>query len=141
MKHFTKDGHLDGNGIALYADALRKDRVEWLPTAVRRHVNGCAHCLHAAVEVYQIAAQTDYSDLPTHPGLSARPARRARWRWITALFFLGALVALWWMIGRVNYRTFAPAGAPVDTTLQAPPPSLPDTPPTDSAVLAPDSLR
>lgn len=141
MRFFTHEGHLDDNGIALYADALRADRIEWLPTAVRRHVDGCVQCLHEAVEVYQITAQIDYSDLPSHPSLSARPSRRTRWRWITALFFLGALVALWWMLGRVNYRTFAPTDAPVDTAGQTLPPTVADSLPVDTAVRQADSLR
>lgn len=42
--YFGPDGHLNDNGIALYADALMLDRVDDLPANVRSHVEDCVVC-------------------------------------------------------------------------------------------------
>lgn len=54
---FNNEGHLNEEGISLYADALMNDSVEELPASLKAHVEECLHCKSEIIEVYELSKE------------------------------------------------------------------------------------
>ena len=74
MKTFFKNGHLTDEGIALYSEALRLDKIKQLPKSVHEHITMCDACHLEAMALYAIIAEKDYKSLGNHPFFEKQPA-------------------------------------------------------------------
>ncbi|MEM1319357.1 MAG: hypothetical protein AAGG75_03825 [Bacteroidota bacterium] len=113
MKYFNKDGHLNDQGIALYVDALRKNRVEQLPDEVVDHIENCLLCHQKAIDLYAIMEASGYSEADRHPSLEPQPARRIALRpyWLPAAVAAAVLLVL--SVIFLTQKDLAPAAGPV----------------------------
>ncbi len=77
-KLFNVDGHLSEEGIAIWVDALQYQKTGALPEKVKEHVENCALCKSAVVELYSVIGQED-RPLSEHPyfGGTDHQTRRA----------------------------------------------------------------
>src|SRR5512135_559190 len=69
--HFGERGHLNEEGVALYVDALRLERTERLPEALRAHVAGCQECRANVTGLYSLLENRPIDS--SHPTLGTRP--------------------------------------------------------------------
>ena len=70
MNYFNDKGHLTDEALSIYAEALKLDRQEQLPEALRGHLDSCLHCQEQAMALYSLIAGQDYSELGPHPTFS-----------------------------------------------------------------------
>ena len=70
--HFDEHGHLNEEGVALYVDALKLERTNRLPEAIRAHVAGCQECRVNVTGLFSLLAEEPLTG--SHPTLE-KPAR------------------------------------------------------------------
>ncbi|MBK8705206.1 MAG: hypothetical protein IPN33_17650 [Saprospiraceae bacterium] len=119
MNYFDQHGHLTDEGIARYAEALRQDAVDKLPSAIVQHIEQCEPCHGQALDLYALIADADYSALGALPA----PQATVRRLWVVRAAAAAVFVMLSWLA----YRLSVPAPptppvvkveTPVDTTSQ-----------------------
>jgi hypothetical protein len=66
-RFFDETGHLDGEAVALYVDALKLDRFRDLPSTLQEHVQSCQHCKMEITGLFSMIAKEDYSKVGSHP--------------------------------------------------------------------------
>lgn len=54
LNSYFKEGHLQDEALALFADALLLNKVESLPLAIRNHVEDCQQCKIEIMALYEI---------------------------------------------------------------------------------------
>ncbi len=59
MKLFDDNSHLNEEGVALYVDAMKLDKIEQLPEPVLEHVSDCAMCMLEIEELFQLLEDAD----------------------------------------------------------------------------------
>ncbi len=100
--HFDERGHLDEEGVALYVDALRLERTERLPEAVRAHVAGCQECRANVTGLYSLLADEPIEN--SHPTLGSQPGEphrlQAIYRIAAVAFAAIGVAALVYFLGR-----------------------------------------
>jgi len=64
---FESNTHLTEEGIALYVDALKLNRLDELPDDVREHVADCQACKRHVTGLYSLLADEDYRSVGRHP--------------------------------------------------------------------------
>ncbi len=64
---FENGGHLTGEGVSLYVDALKMGRIGDLPPTVLEHVQGCQQCKEEITGLYALLSREDYSTVGRHP--------------------------------------------------------------------------
>jgi hypothetical protein len=64
---FSANNHLSENGIALYVDAIKLERIDSLPAAIVHHVEGCEECKMQIMEVTELLANEQYDKTMDHP--------------------------------------------------------------------------
>lgn len=135
LNYFDQHGHLTDEGIARYAEALRQDAVDKLPSAMVQHIEQCESCHGQALDLYALIADADYSALGALPA----PQATVRRLWVVRAAAAAVFVMLSWLV----YRLSAPAPStqpvvkvetPVDTIREDSPgriaqPDKPATPP------------
>ena len=67
MNYFSPEGHLNDSGIALYADAIKLNKIAQLPDNFKSHVDSCTICQHQLVDFSAIMTDVDQSDIKQHP--------------------------------------------------------------------------
>ncbi|MEZ4888482.1 MAG: hypothetical protein R3E32_27390 [Chitinophagales bacterium] len=65
--YFDSDGHLTTIARAMYADAMKLDKVTQLPDSVQEHTNVCNYCSSLIVVLFDAIEGIDYQDLAPHP--------------------------------------------------------------------------
>lgn len=92
---FTEHRHLTDEGIALYVDALRWERVENLPDDMRIHVEKCERCQQQIVESHELMKAIPVDRSIRHPFFDSRmrePIVRYTPYRIAAVFAIAALL-------------------------------------------------
>lgn len=129
-----ESGHLSHEGVALYVDALKLERVTDLPSDLRLHVEDCFECKSAVTALYSLVGEETYFRAQPHPTFSAKEPRVRR----EMPVFMKAAAAVVVLLGAglLLYRllpTDAPAVPPVakeDAAAPAVPPTAqPEQPP------------
>lgn len=69
MNYFNRHGHLTDEGLSLYAEALKLDRLDQLPIEVLAHVEQCPECESQVGVIYSLIAEMDMDELGPHPSL------------------------------------------------------------------------
>jgi hypothetical protein len=64
---FTTNNHLSENGIALYVDAIKLERIDNLPATIVHHVEECEECKMQIMEVAELLANEQYDKTMDHP--------------------------------------------------------------------------
>jgi len=85
--HFDERGHLNEEGVALYVDALKLERTDGMPHAIRAHVAECQECRVEVTGLYSLLAEVPLEG--SHPTLD-RPARG--WSIPPAAYRIAALI-------------------------------------------------
>lgn len=144
---FENEGHLTGEGVSLYVDALKMARTEDLPPAVPEHVQGCQQCKEEVTGLFALLSREDYSTVGRHPYFDreAIATERTRFRVLKIAASIVAVVG----VGGLAYvsiihmsteeqRPESIAISPrVDTTHTVSPDSVTERrPPRDQALLA-----
>ena len=92
---FTKQHHLDENGIALYVDALHLEHLSQLPKEILQHVEHCEECKLQIVEVFDLVQEGMEEKTIQHPFFDIKPSKMhyfiQSYR-IAAIFILAALI-------------------------------------------------
>lgn len=65
-----KNKHLTREQIALYVDALKLNRVEWLDKKITAHTQECERCANEVFESYSILMPAKYDKNEQHPTLT-----------------------------------------------------------------------
>ncbi len=81
---FTRDGHLNDEGVALYVDALKLERTRELPRETRMHVSECQRCRREITGLFALLTDADYGAGVPHPFFE-RGSRQERSRGQTIL--------------------------------------------------------
>jgi len=89
---FSEDSHLNEEGVALFVDALKLDKTDRLPEAVREHVAGCQTCRKNVTGLFALVADQEYRSTGAHPYLD-RSLREQTPRFANAYRIAAALVA------------------------------------------------
>lgn len=105
LPYFDERGHLDEEGVALYVDALRLERTERLPEALREHVAGCQECRVDVTGLYSLLA--DQPIEASHPTLGKKSSA---WRIPAAAYRIAAVIVAAIGILTVLYLLEKPAG-------------------------------
>lgn len=66
---FNNRHHLNDQGISLFVDALKLNRVKQVPDDIRAHVETCHRCRMEIMGLYGVVREQDYSDQGIHPFL------------------------------------------------------------------------
>lgn len=61
------EGHLNEQGISLYAEAMKLRQVGKLPKEIQEHLQNCGFCTSKVIDLFELIEDLDYSDLGTHP--------------------------------------------------------------------------
>lgn len=69
---FSANNHLSENGIAVYVDAMKLDRIKELPTTIVHHVETCEECKMQIMEVAELFAGEQYDKTMKHPFFDAK---------------------------------------------------------------------
>ena len=77
-RFFNEQAHLSEEGIALYVDALRFEKVYTLPSAILSHVANCRDCKMEIMEVYSVPQVGETGRIEEHPFFSGKTSRSAR---------------------------------------------------------------
>lgn len=67
MSYFNDKGHLTGEALALYGEALKRHEVDQLPEPLREHLEACPQCQEQAMALYALAAGQNNSELGQRP--------------------------------------------------------------------------
>ena len=65
--YFDTDGHFTLETRSLYADAMRLDRVEELPSELVEHLQGCLQCSIDTIDLYQLTQHQRTDEGEKHP--------------------------------------------------------------------------
>jgi hypothetical protein len=128
---YGDDGHLNGEGVALYVDALKLGRMDGLPPSMLDHVRACMECKQEITGLFALVADEQYPRSEPHPFFDrdTRGARTDRRLFYRMAAGLAAVLG----IGALTYSIFfrshdAPLTHPVaivngrtDSTGQTPP--------------------
>ncbi|MFZ4619930.1 MAG: hypothetical protein ACOYNS_05175 [Bacteroidota bacterium] len=68
---FVSDGHLNENGISLYADALLLDKQKQLPPQITEHVELCDDCKEQVFGLYEVMQEQPVDTSLPHPYFDA----------------------------------------------------------------------
>jgi hypothetical protein len=105
-ENFFSGGHLNDEGVSLYVDALKLDRVQNLPQMILSHVEDCHRCKQEITGLFSLLAEADYSNTGPHPFFEKRTAGRRHelshlYRIAaTILLVVGLGVAAYWVLLR-----------------------------------------
>lgn len=69
---FSDSNHLSENGIALYVDAVKLERIDNLPRVIIDHVEECEECKMKVMHVVEIMAEQPYDETIQHPFFGAK---------------------------------------------------------------------
>ena len=62
------EGHLNEEGIALYADGLLLEKIDMLPISIRNHVEDCQQCKKEVFDTYELIRNNQrFKNIETHP--------------------------------------------------------------------------
>ncbi len=95
-KFFIHGNHLSENGIALYVDALKLERLHDLPETIRLHVEQCEECKMQIMEVSQLMNDKVYDKTMKHPYFDAQEQTSSPFSIvyrIAAIFVIAAFTA------------------------------------------------
>ncbi len=67
MKYINQEGHLSDEGFALYAEAIKLNKVTELPDDLTAHLDTCRKCQQDLVDFSAIMLDIDQPELTTHP--------------------------------------------------------------------------
>ena len=88
MNYFDQQGNLTEEGLMLYVEALKLDRLDELPEKVLQHIRSHPELEREAIELYSLIAEMDYKELGPHPRLDKKMPvigrRRIIYRWAAA---------------------------------------------------------
>ena len=74
---FGNDAHLSEEAHALYADAIRENKIHLLPEAILEHVEDCATCKSEIIEALSLVEESFPGVAEPHPVLNAKVRQRA----------------------------------------------------------------
>ena len=101
---FGSGGHLTGEGVALYVDALKLGRTDALPGTILDHVQRCQECKEEITGLYAVVAEQDYSGTGPHPFFDSPPAAERTYR--RTLFRIAATIVAVLGLGGLTYLAF-----------------------------------
>jgi hypothetical protein len=110
--HFGEEGHFTEEGVALFVDALKLDRTEDLPEAMRAHLAECHECKVNVTDLYLLLEGEKIEE--AHPTLAPRAEGHAM------LYRAAAVVAISVGIAAVLYFTWPPSEPPVQSAVTSP---------------------
>lgn len=79
MNYFNQEGQLNDEAIALIADAIKLDKLDELPVAIKAHYQSSKTCQQRVIDFASIMMDIDQPQLASHPTFSEeteKPARR-----------------------------------------------------------------
>lgn len=109
---FFTDQHLSEEGISLYVDALKLQRVGELPEELRVHVESCAECQLQIVEVHEMLKEEIYDTSAPHPYFDKQKVREPIYRY--GVYRIAAAVAGAALLG-IGYYSIVSRETPVQT--------------------------
>jgi hypothetical protein len=121
--HSADDGHLTDEGIALYVDALKLEKLSGLPQWMLDHVSECHSCKERITGLFAIVPQDVYDGLTHHPTFGALAPARTWYR-------IAAAIALVSIAGASTLLILGDRG-------EVPPQSGPTGSPDSAAVVSP----
>lgn len=70
MNYFNQDGHFNDEGISLYADAIKLNKISELPQGFKSHLESCSSCQSELIDFSSIMSEVE-QDLAAHPYFNA----------------------------------------------------------------------
>ena len=74
---FDEQGHLNDAGIMLWADAMRLQREDDLPEALKEHLELCSECRMSVFDYYEFKKDDDIAELANHFYFDKKPTEQA----------------------------------------------------------------
>lgn len=108
MDFFNKDGHLNTNGLSLYADAVKLNKVSEVPGDVSSHLRDCRRCQQEMIELTSIMTEVDQAGVGEHPYLKANESKVVHMSKPSAKqwFFRIAVAAIIGLLVLFSYQRF-----------------------------------
>ncbi|MDP1677959.1 MAG: hypothetical protein Q8L88_13960, partial [Bacteroidota bacterium] len=97
---FSDNNHLSENGIALYVDAIKLERIDNLPAAIVHHVEECEECKMQIMEVAELLAGEQFDKTMNHPFFSPKEAIPASF---SVIYRIAAVFVIAAFIGTIYY--------------------------------------
>jgi len=72
IEMFNPDGHLSGQAIALFAEALHYSGAELMPEDVSQHVEDCLDCKASILDISELIEKDELPPLSVHPYFSGQ---------------------------------------------------------------------